>query len=134
FSDRERDEILTSIEQERKTQNAKRKTSLPNKQTEGETEETAPDPSPTADELPEANEGTSKLPGVSIARYKGLGEMNPIQLWETTMNPATRTLLQVTIEDGERADELFSMLMGDEVPPRKRFIQTHAKTVKNLDI
>lgn len=72
--------------------------------------------------------------GISTQRYKGLGEMNPNQLWETTMNPANRILLQVTIDDVEQADELFSMLMGDQVLPRKRFIQTEAKSVKNLDV
>jgi len=70
---------------------------------------------------------------VNIQRYKGLGEMNPDQLWETTMNPQNRILKQVTIEDSSRADEVFSMLMGEEVPPRKRFIQTHAK-MATLDV
>lgn len=68
-----------------------------------------------------------------LQRYKGLGEMNPDQLWETTMNPQNRTLKQVNIEDATRADEVFNMLMGEEVPPRKRFIQTHAKSA-TLDI
>ncbi|MBN1900567.1 DNA topoisomerase (ATP-hydrolyzing) subunit B [Candidatus Sumerlaeota bacterium] len=72
--------------------------------------------------------------GVSIQRYKGLGEMNPEQLWETTMNPKTRTLLQVTIEDGVLAEEMFTTLMGEQVEERRRFIQKHAPEVKNLDI
>ncbi len=71
---------------------------------------------------------------VSLSRYKGLGEMNPVQLWDTTMNPVNRTLLQVTVDDAAEADRTFDMLMGDAVDPRKRFIQTHAKTVRNLDI
>jgi DNA gyrase subunit B len=71
---------------------------------------------------------------VTLNRYKGLGEMNPEQLWETTMNPEKRTLLQVTIEDAAAADRTFDMLMGSSVPPRKRFIQTHAKSVRNLDV
>jgi DNA gyrase subunit B len=69
-----------------------------------------------------------------VQRYKGLGEMNPIQLWETTMDPTTRTLLQITIDDSVEADETFDMLMGAAVPPRKKFIQTHARDVQNLDI
>ncbi len=69
-----------------------------------------------------------------IQRYKGLGEMNPDQLWDTTMDPATRTLLQVTIDDSVGADETFDMLMGAAVPPRKKFIQTHAREVQNLDV
>jgi DNA gyrase subunit B len=71
---------------------------------------------------------------VTLQRYKGLGEMNPEQLWETTMNPEKRTLLQVTIEDAAVADRTFDMLMGASVPPRRRFIQTHAKEVRNLDV
>jgi DNA gyrase subunit B len=71
---------------------------------------------------------------VDVQRYKGLGEMNPDQLWETTINPSNRIILQVTLEDAQQADETFTMLMGDQVAPRKRFIQTHATEVKNLDV
>ena len=75
-----------------------------------------------------------KAIGVSAQRYKGLGEMNPEQLWETTMNPENRIFLKVDIEDAREADKIFDVLMGAEVMPRKKFIQAHAKTVKNLDI
>jgi DNA gyrase subunit B len=79
-------------------------------------------------------EKDSKGGKISIQRYKGLGEMNPDQLWETTMNPETRVLSKVNIESDHEADKVFDVLMGKEVTPRKRFIQTHAKKVKNLDI
>ena len=84
----------------------------------------------------EREQALNKLAGqkVNLQRYKGLGEMNPDQLWETTMNPEKRTLLQVAIEDAAAADRMFDMLMGSSVPPRRRFIQTHAKSVRNLDV
>jgi len=79
-----------------------------------------------------AEEG--KVKGVTIQRYKGLGEMNPEQLWTTTMSPECRVMKQVVVADAQEADKMFDILMGSEVLPRKRFIQTHAKNVKNLDI
>lgn len=83
-------------------------------------------------ELAEAVKDRSE--NVEVQRYKGLGEMNPDQLWETTMDPTRRTLLQVTVEDGQAADETFDMLMGAAVPPRRKYIQAHAQDVQNLDV
>ncbi|HTP78825.1 MAG TPA: DNA topoisomerase (ATP-hydrolyzing) subunit B [Bacteroidota bacterium] len=115
FDEDERDEIIKRLKSEKKSK--------------GGSEEKAPPPEPeTADGIPTASDG------VSISRFKGLGEMNPEQLWATTMNPETRTVLLVTIENAADADRTFSILMGDEVEPRRDFIEKNAKYVRNLDV
>jgi DNA gyrase subunit B len=87
----------------------------------------------TAEELVRAVMETGKK-GLTLQRYKGLGEMNPNQLWDTTMDPEARSLLQVKLEDMTGVDEIFTILMGDEVEPRRNFIQKHALEVRNLDV
>ena len=88
----------------------------------------------SSDELAEEMIEEGSVKGVNISRYKGLGEMNPEQLWETTMNPETRTVLQVTLESAATADKIFETLMGDNVEPRREFIEKNAKYVRNLDV
>jgi DNA gyrase subunit B len=106
YTDEERDEILDKLIEERKTKGIKI----------------------------DSNEDRNKQAGAAIQRYKGLGEMDAEQLWETTMDPGNRVLVQVRVEDAEKADAIFSKLMGTEVELRKNFIQSRAKFVKDLDI
>lgn len=123
YNDAAKDEIIRKFEEQ--SPQSKKKAAVAEVQTT---------PQEEAVEGEEIEEGTTRRVNYTIQRFKGLGEMNAEQLWETTMNPENRILLQVTMDNAEKADEVFSMLMGDDVPPRKRFIQTHAKTVSNLDI
>ena len=126
FSEEEKDEVVKEFRSklDQKKVNAKAKK---NKDQEGKSVE-------DAEILADGAATEGEMKGINIQRYKGLGEMNPEQLWDTTMNPKTRTMKIVTIEDAENADKTFDILMGSEVEPRKRFIQTHAKKVKNLDV
>jgi len=128
FSEEEKDEFVAELqklkEEKKKTTEAKGKKAKAEIEEPAETVEVAEG---------EAEEGVTKVAGISISRYKGLGEMNPEQLWETTMDPARRIMKRVNIEDVAATDETFDILMGADVAPRKRFIQTHAKTA-NVDI
>jgi DNA gyrase subunit B len=141
FSDNERDEIIADIMKsiaDKVDEKAKSKKSA---EIDKSSVETAQDLADLAEQVTGAEneeeemvDNPLKKAGINIQRYKGLGEMNPEQLWETTMDPENRVLLQVTINDAEKADAIFNKLMGEEVSLRKTFIQTHAKDVTNLDI
>lgn len=128
YSEEEKDKVLTQMAGSANQADLFTPSKQSKKVKEGSGEEESP-----AEGVDETGVG-EKVSGINIQRYKGLGEMNPDQLWETTMDPTTRLMSQVTVEQAEKADEVFEMLMGVEVAPRKRFIQTHAKDVKNLDV
>ena len=131
FSDDERDKLVTKMLAEKAEKKEKAADAKGKKAKETQVEEDAD--AVVEGENVEVDE-TGKPKGYTVQRYKGLGEMNADQLWETTMDPNNRIMLQVRIDDAEKASQIFEMLMGDDVAPRKRFIQTHAKSVKNLDV
>lgn len=119
YSEKEKDSLVASLSKKKEEKNKKKEVVKENVGVKNDEDE---------------NKTDEKKSGINIQRYKGLGEMNPQQLWETTMEPQKRVMFKVSIEDAEKADKMFETLMGSEVEPRRRFIQTHARSVKNLDV
>ncbi|MFC1598982.1 DNA topoisomerase subunit B, partial [Patescibacteria group bacterium] len=129
YSDEEKEQIVEKLMKEKEVKTSKKE--LKKEETEEEAEEVSAEETNEEDaEILKTKSGTR----INIQRYKGLGEMNPDQLWNTTMDPQTRVMKRINIEDAAKADEIFEILMGSEVENRKRFIQAHAKSVKNLDV
>jgi DNA gyrase subunit B len=124
FSDDEKDGIIAEFEKALKARS----------KSGGKKEEVAIEVVESETEDSVAAEGKEKRSSINVQRYKGLGEMSAEQLWDTTMNPETRLMKQVMVDDAELADKLFDVLMGDAVEPRKNFIQAHAASVENLDV
>jgi len=134
YSDEEKEKVLKELSQETRNKKPWPRQAKQGGQETGKDKNVGTGLDLSDEENVNAEGVGEKVAGVNIQRYKGLGEMNPEQLWKTTMDPENRILLKVTVEDAEKADETFDILMGSEVAPRKKFIQTHAKSVKNLDI
>ncbi|HOX11148.1 MAG TPA: DNA topoisomerase (ATP-hydrolyzing) subunit B [Candidatus Moranbacteria bacterium] len=131
YDDKEKDLIIEELRLKTAEKNAEKKSA---KAVKIEESVSSADEEITEEDLEAGDGEIEKIAGVTIQRYKGLGEMNPQQLWDTTMDPEKRKMLQVEIGDAQEADKVFDILMGSDVEPRRRFIQTHAKDVKNLDV